>query len=57
MTPVLRPAAINIEQFTPWKTLNKAIRMLWNILKGTVSISADKIKKATRLIERIICDR
>ncbi|POM67287.1 Hypothetical protein PHPALM_16751 [Phytophthora palmivora] len=54
MATVLGPTAINDKKFTPWRSQNKALGLLWDTASGTVSIPEDKLTKALRLTEALI---
>ncbi|RLN51270.1 hypothetical protein BBJ28_00023444 [Nothophytophthora sp. Chile5] len=46
MTTVLGPTAINERKFTGWFEHGKALGLIWDTSRGTVSIPPDKIEKA-----------
>jgi len=54
MATVLGPTAINEKKFTPWRTENRSLGLIWNTSTGSVSIPDDKMDKVAVTVERIL---
>ncbi|EGZ27164.1 hypothetical protein PHYSODRAFT_321009 [Phytophthora sojae] len=54
MATVLGPTAINDRKFTPWRSKNVALGLMWDAADVTVSIPAEKLQRATTKVDQVL---
>ncbi|EGZ30020.1 hypothetical protein PHYSODRAFT_468016, partial [Phytophthora sojae] len=46
--------AINDRKFTPWRSKNVVLGLMWDAADGTVSIPAEKLQRATTKVDQVL---